>query len=99
MKLEELHEIKQVRVIEGTVFKAEQTLKVRIFMLKHKLIWRVVHPVKQLITFINDRFALPPSQNCRKECGNFDVLFNMVLMWDANRVIGDKARLIVLPHL
>lgn len=99
MKLKEFDKVKQVRIVEGTVFKSEQTLKVGIFMLKHKLIWRVIHSVKQLITFVDDRFALTPSQNCRKKCGNFDVLFNMVLMWDANRVIGDKARLIVLPHL
>lgn len=97
--LEEVHKIKQVRIVESAMLEAQQTFQVCVFMLKHKLIWRVVHPAEQLITLINDGLTLAPSQNCRKKCGNFDVLFQLILVRNANRVISNKARLIIFPHL
>lgn len=94
--MEEGYEVQQIRVIEGPVLKPEQAFKILILVVLHEIIRCMIHSGKKLITLVDDRFALAPSQNCRNKCGNFDVLFYRKLVWNTDGVIGYESRPVVL---
>ena len=96
MVFEKRNEIQQVGIIEGSVLKIEQPFQVVIRMLDHKVIRIIVHAVEQVRALVDDRFSLPPSQNCRKKCGNFDVLFLRKPVGNTYRIVGYKGRPVIL---
>ena len=65
-------------------------------MMENKPMWIVVHPLKQIFTFINDGNALTPCHHSSKEAGYFNVLFFGKKMWNGNWVVFNKALLVVL---
>jgi len=99
MGLEEGYKVQQVSIIEGPVLKPEQAFKILILVVLHEIIGCMIHTRKKLIALVNDGFALAPSQNCRNECGNFDVLFYRKLVWNTDRVIGDESWPVVFSSL
>jgi len=99
MVFEKRNEIQQVGIIEGSVLKIEQPFQVVIRMLDHKVIRIIVHTVEQVRALVDDRFSLPPSQNCRKKCGNFDILLFRKPVGNTYRIVGYKGRPVILINL
>ena len=96
MVFEKRHEIEQVGIVKRPVLKIEQAFKVFVRMLEHKVIRIIIHAVKQVRALVNDSFSLAPSQNCRKKCGNFDVLFLRKPVGNTYRIVGYKGRPVIL---
>lgn len=96
---EETDEVQQVGIVEGTVFEAEELPEVLITVVQDKLVGIVIHAPEEIGAFVDDGFALPPSQNCRKECGNFDILFFLKTVGNADGIILDEVGAVVFADL
>ncbi len=96
MAFEKRHEIEQVGIIKRPVFKIKQAFQVVIRMQEHKIIGIIIHAVEQVRAFVNDRFSLAPSQNCRKKCGNFDILFFRKPVGNTYWIVGNKRWPVIL---
>jgi hypothetical protein len=55
-----------------------------------------MHQLHQLFAFVDDGSTITPSKNGSKKTCNFYVLFFSEKMWNANRVVFDERRFIVL---
>ena len=96
MVFEKRNKIQQVGIVEGSMLKIEQPFQVVIRMLDDKVIRIIVHAVEQVRALVNDSFSLAPSQNCRKKCGNFDVLFLRKPVGNTYWIVGYKGRPVIL---
>ncbi|MCY1554984.1 hypothetical protein D9M68_916020 [compost metagenome] len=64
----------------------------------HKLVGLVIHPVHQLLAFMDNGFTLAPGQNGGKKGGNFDILLLAELMRNTYGVAFNKAGPVILQH-
>ena len=90
------NKIKRVGIIKRTMFEIQHPFQVRILMIDHKIVGSIIHQFNQFFAFIDDGFALSPSQNCRPKSHDFDVLFFRKKMRNTNRVVWNEVGLIVL---
>lgn len=68
-------------------------------MVQHEFMRFIFHQLHQLPGFVDDGYTLAPSQDSRKKCSYFNVLFLLILMRYRNGIIRYEMRLIVQGHL
>ncbi len=64
-------------------------------MIDYKIMRGIVHQCQQLPAFVDDSSSLTPGECSCKKAGYLYILFFDISMWNGNRVVFDKARLIV----
>ena len=98
MMFEERNKIQQISIVESPVFKIKQPAQVIVAMPDHKIIGIIIHAFEQVGTLVNDSFPLAPSQNCRKKCGNFDILFFSKTVGNTDWIVNDEIGLVILRN-
>jgi hypothetical protein len=73
-----------------------ESLEVLRVMVPHEIVRGVVHQGKEFSAFVDDGFALPPSEYGGYKTRNLNVLLETKPVRDADGVVGDKMRPIVL---
>ncbi len=96
--VQKMHEVQQVGIVEGAVFKTQQSLKIIIGMVQHKVVRCIVHTPQQLRAFVNDNGAIAPGKNSSKKSGNLYVLQLAKLVRYYNGIIFYKRWPVVLLH-
>ena len=59
---EVLDEIQRISSIEGAVLKDLERFQVLLLVIEYKIVWRMVHHGKELLTLVDDGHALPPGK-------------------------------------
>src|SRR5690606_5915580 len=97
--LEKSDEVQQIGIVERTVLETQQCLQVGILMTGNELIGSAVHSLNQLPTLVDNRLALPPSENGGHERHDFDILLAREGVRDANGIVVNEAKSVVLRNL
>jgi len=90
MILQKRKKIQEVRVIERTMAETLKSFSVFFPVLRHELIWTVVHQHHQLPAFSDDCRPVTPSECRGKETGYLYVLLFRKQVWNCDRIGSDE---------
>ncbi len=97
--LEKTEKIKCVSILKGPVDKFSKDPSVFFFVINYKIVGGVIHQVEEFSRLVNDGLALSPTQNGGPESGNLNVLLAGKPMGNADRVIVNKSRFVVMTGI
>ena len=99
MILQCIKKMKKIGSIKCAMDKINKWDQVFIFKMQNEIMGSVVHPAKQPVAGINNAFPVSPRKNGGEKPGYFYILLLCKPVWDADRIMLNKKRLIIFINL
>src|SRR5215208_5626893 len=96
---EKQNKIQDISNSESAVPELKQPLQVSFGMSNYKLMRGIVHKLYQPCCFIDNSGAVAPGENRSKERRDLNILFFSKSVWNRDRIVFNKRRLIIFINL
>lgn len=96
MMMQEMNEVEKIGIIKGAVLKTKQVLQIIIAVMQNKIVGRIRHTLQKLFAFPDYDRSVAPCKYGGKKAGDFYILLFSEKVGNANGIILNKRRLIIL---